>query len=64
MDWCLTCYSSHGVGPWALVEKETGELIGFCGVGPELIAGVEEINLGYRLAQKFWNRGLATEAVH
>ncbi|WP_026972711.1 GNAT family N-acetyltransferase [Aliagarivorans marinus] len=64
IDWCLTCYSSQGVGPWALVEKETGELVGFCGVEPELIAGVEEINLGYRLAQKFWNQGLATEAVH
>lgn len=63
IDWCLECYSSHGIGPWAIVEKGSDELVGFCGVSPEMVAGVEEINLGYRLARKFWNRGLATEAV-
>jgi len=46
-----------------LVEKDSGDLIGFCGVGPELVADTEEINLGYRLARKFWNQGFATEAV-
>jgi len=46
-----------------LVEKSTGDLIGFCGVGPEIIDGIEEMNLGYRLARQSWNRGLATEAV-
>ncbi|WP_404419305.1 GNAT family N-acetyltransferase [Marinospirillum sp.] len=63
VDWCLECYSSHGVGPWALSEKGSGDFIGFCGVGPELVGEVEEINLGYRLARRFWNQGLATEAV-
>lgn len=62
IDWCLASYSSHGVGPWALVEKGTGDFVGFCGVGPELVDGVEEVNLGYRLARRFWYRGLATEA--
>lgn len=62
IDWCLACYSSDGMGPWALLEKASGELIGFCGVGPELVDDVEEINLGYRLARRFWNQGLATEA--
>ena len=63
VDWCIECYSSKGVGPWALIEKEACSLVGFCGVSPELVGGVEEMNLGYRLATKFWNRGLATEAV-
>jgi len=63
IDWCLKCYSSHGVGPWALLEKVSGSLIGFCGIGPERVDGVEEINLGYRLARRFWNQGFATEAV-
>lgn len=63
IDWCMECYSSHGTGPWALVEKKSGDLIGFCGVGPELVGDVEEANLGYRLAQRFWNKGFATEAV-
>ncbi|XSS65582.1 GNAT family N-acetyltransferase [Pseudomonas sp. B11] len=50
-------------GHGALVEKGTGELVGFCGVSPEQVGGVQEANLGYRLARRFWNRGLATEAV-
>jgi len=43
IDWCLESYSSHGVGPWALVEKSTGDLIGFSGVGPEMIDDIEEM---------------------
>ena len=61
-EWCLACYESHGVGPWALVDKISSELIGFCGAGPEMIVDVEEINLGYRLARHHWNQGLASEA--
>jgi len=64
IDWCIECYSSHGIGPWALLEKVSDSLIGFCGVGPELVNDVEEINLGYRLARRFWNQGFATEAVN
>ncbi|WP_036548928.1 GNAT family N-acetyltransferase [Nitrincola lacisaponensis] len=61
IEWCLSCYDTHGVGPWALIEKKNSELIGFCGVGPETVADVEEINLGYRLARRYWNKGLASE---
>lgn len=62
IEWCLACYESHGAGPWALIDKKALELIGFCGVGPEMVADVEEINLGYRLARRYWNKGLASEA--
>lgn len=60
--WCQEVYESHGYGPWALELKETGELVGFSGVGPEMLDDVEAVNLGYRLAQRFWGMGLATEA--
>ncbi|WP_114418336.1 GNAT family N-acetyltransferase [Marinospirillum perlucidum] len=63
VDWCLACYASHGIGPWALCEKESGNFVGFCGAGPELLGDTEEINLGYRLARRFWHQGYATEAV-
>ncbi|MDC9575651.1 MULTISPECIES: GNAT family N-acetyltransferase [unclassified Pseudoalteromonas] len=62
IEWCLACYDSHGVGPWALIDKTSSELIGFCGVGPEWVDDVEEVNLGYRLASRYWNKGLASEA--
>ncbi|AYF35392.1 GNAT family N-acetyltransferase [Vreelandella alkaliphila] len=63
IDWCLECYASHRIGPWALVEKGADKLVGFCGVSPEEVNGVEEIGLGYRLAKQYWGMGLATEAV-
>ena len=53
VDWCLECYAAHGLGPWAFCEKKSGDFIGFCGVGPELVADVEQISLGYRLARRF-----------
>lgn len=62
IEWCLASYESHGVGPWALIDKKDSALIGFCGVGPEIVAEVEEINLGYRLARRYWNKGLASES--
>lgn len=62
IDWCVQCYADHGMGHWALVEKASNQLVGFCGIGPEDVNGVEEANLGYRLANRFWNQGLATEA--
>ncbi|MDN3556837.1 GNAT family N-acetyltransferase [Halomonas maura] len=62
IEWCLACYDSHGVGPWALIDKKDSALIGFCGVGPEMVADAEEISLGYRLATRYWNKGLASEA--
>ncbi|SCZ67919.1 GNAT family N-acetyltransferase [Thiohalomonas denitrificans] len=62
VKWCLACYESHGVGPWALIDKESSAFIGFCGVGPERVGDAEEVNLGYRLARGYWGRGLATES--
>jgi len=62
-DWCRSSYEAHGFGPWALEEKARGQLAGFCGISPEQVEGQEEINLGYRLASRFWHQGLATEAV-
>lgn len=62
IDGCVDCYATHGMGPWALEDKVSHELVGFCGVSPEQVNGVEEASLGYRLAQRYWNQGLATEA--
>ena len=63
IEGCLENYATHRIGSWALVEKVSGKLVGFCGVSPEEVNGVEEIGLGYRLAKRYWGKGLATEAV-
>lgn len=50
----------HKLGRWAIHLKENNEFIGWCGLKyrPEL----DEIDLGYRLMQKAWGSGYATEA--
>lgn len=50
----------NDLGRWAMHIKETNEFIGWCGLKyrPDL----DEIDLGYRLIQKAWGKGLATEA--
>lgn len=65
--WCAALYHERGFGPLAMVDKETGGFVGFCGLTPEVIDGAgggeaEEIGLGYRIRRDAWGRGLATEA--
>ncbi len=61
--WCISLYERCGYGPFALEDKASSALIGFCGLSPQTVGGVEEVHVGYRLARRFWARGLATEAV-
>ncbi len=62
LDGLLACYETHGVRLWALIARDSHELVGFCGVVPEEVQGQQEFNLGYRLARRYWGQGLAAEA--
>lgn len=56
----LRNYETRGYGMCALVLRETGEVVGFCGlVHP---GGQVEVELKYALRRAFWGRGLASEA--
>ena len=46
---------------WALVEKESGTVIGHCGLLDKEVEGAPEIELVYVLATAAWGRGYATE---
>ena len=46
---------------WAIAEKETNRMIGFCGF-VEYAARFERAELGYMIAYDSWNKGYATEA--
>lgn len=53
-------YRNRGYGMFALVERGSGEVIGFGGlVHP---GGQTEAELKYALKRPFWGRGYATEA--
>ncbi len=54
--------SERGFSLWAVVHRETEQFIGFCGLIPQCVEGVEEIEVGYMLHPEFWGRGLAPEA--
>lgn len=49
-----------GYGLFSVILKETGELIGDCGL--EQMEDMGAAELGYDFRSDFWNRGYATEA--
>jgi ribosomal-protein-alanine N-acetyltransferase len=46
---------------WALVEKESGSVVGHCGLLDKEVEGTPEIELVYVLATSAWGKGYATE---
>jgi ribosomal-protein-alanine N-acetyltransferase len=59
-------YNENGIGRFSTILKETNELIGWTGI-KFVNDHVENGNTnfydyGYRLNEKFWNKGYATEA--
>ena len=55
-------YEQHGYCMWRLIDKDSGELAGFCGLQPLALEGRPEVEIGWWLAVKYWGRGLAAEA--
>ena len=55
-------YHENGVGLWAAVLKETGEMIGQCGLIVQDCDGEQLLEIGYLFQKAHWHRGYATEA--
>lgn len=58
-------YIDNGIGRWAIVEKQTNEFVGWTGfklIKEKVNGHINFIDFGYRLKQKFWGLGYATEA--
>jgi [ribosomal protein S5]-alanine N-acetyltransferase len=58
-------YIDNGIGRWAVVEKESGNFIGWSGL--KLIKEYENnhinfYDVGYRLHPSYWGKGYATES--
>jgi [ribosomal protein S5]-alanine N-acetyltransferase len=58
----ITCYKEFGFGKWAVILKESNQLLGYCGIAVDRIDDKDEKELGYRLDSRYWGQGLATEA--
>lgn len=50
------------LGLWAAIERESGALLGRCGLLRWSIEGRDEIELAYLIDRARWGEGLATEA--
>ncbi len=66
IDYVRSQYEKNNIGRFATIVKETGEFIGWTGI-KFVDDHVENGNTnfydyGYRLNEKFWNKGYATEA--
>jgi RimJ/RimL family protein N-acetyltransferase len=46
---------------WPVVEKETGQIVGHCGLLEKEVEGRTEIELIYIMATSAWGKGYATE---
>ncbi|WP_026450326.1 GNAT family N-acetyltransferase [Aequorivita capsosiphonis] len=57
-------YIENGIGRWAVVEKESGEFIGWSGfkfVTDVVNERTGYYDLGYRFLKKYWGKGYASE---
>lgn len=55
-------YRIFGFGLWAVCRKETGEMIGDCGLTMQLIGGQIKPEIGYHIRADHQRKGYATEA--
>ncbi|MBP0982984.1 MAG: GNAT family N-acetyltransferase [Oscillospiraceae bacterium] len=55
-------YRIFGFGLWAVVLKETGEMIGDCGITMQNINGMIKPEIGYHIAKAHQRHGYAKEA--
>jgi RimJ/RimL family protein N-acetyltransferase len=62
LDRMLARYSTDGFGLWAVVRKETGEMLGQCGLTLQNYAGGCVLEIGYLFQRKHWKQGYAIEA--
>ena len=62
INWNLENYALYGFGLWAVILKETGSLIGDCGITLQSIDGETLPELGYHIHKRYQRRGYAKEA--
>ena len=62
LDRQILRYQKWGFGLWAVILKESGELIGQCGLTMQPWKEQEVLEIGYLFRRLYWHKGYATEA--
>ena len=62
IKWNIENYEKYGFGLWAVIEKESGEFIGDCGITMQQVEDDLFHEIGYHLRKEYRGKGYATEA--
>ncbi|MEG0942223.1 MAG: GNAT family N-acetyltransferase [Angelakisella sp.] len=62
LDKQMKRYRDYGFGLWAVVLKETDEIIGQCGLTMQEYNNSQVLEVGYLFQKAFWHMGYAGEA--
>lgn len=62
LDKQITRYNQYGFGLWAVILKETDEMIGQCGLTMQDCNNKQVLEVGYLFQKAFWHKGYASEA--
>ncbi len=55
-------YTDDGFGLWAVILKETNQMIGQCGLSMQDANGKQVLEIGYLFNRAYWHKGYASEA--
>ena len=62
LDRQISRYRKDGLGLWAVVLRETGQMIGQCGLTWQEADGHPVLEVGYLFSRAYWRQGYAAEA--
>ena len=62
LDKQISVYQEYGFGLWAVVLKESGKMIGQCGLTMQPYNGRSVLEVGYLFQKAYWHCGYASEA--
>ena len=51
-----------GSSLWAIEDRDTGEFLGNCGTIPQVVDGIDEVEIGWSVTPRRARRGIASEA--
>lgn len=60
INYDINHWIKYGYGTWAVTDKDTGALLGHCGLN--FIPNISEVEVLYAFGRNAWGKGYATEA--